>query len=89
MTVQNILEDQIFSSGWTEYDPNIQSNEMYQDRAGRVVGLWIKPAGFGWQWETFGTFDQILESGSAENEVDAKNAAEASARRILLASQQA
>lgn len=85
MTVQNIREDQIVSSGWTDYDPNIQSNEMYQDRAQRVVGLWIRPAGAGWQWEVFDTCDQVLESGSEHSEIDAKNAAEASAKRILLA----
>lgn len=85
MAVQNILADAIWSSGWTDYDQNIRSNEMYQRQAGRVVGLWIKPAGDDWQWEVFGDGDVTLETGIERSETDAKTAAEASSKRILLA----
>ncbi|WP_316232950.1 hypothetical protein [Bradyrhizobium sp. SZCCHNPS2010] len=84
-TVTTLREDEVFVTGWTDCDPHTSLSEMYRKRAKLVVGLWIKADGGRWQWEVYDVRDQVLESGREQSDIDARTAAEASAKRILLA----
>jgi hypothetical protein len=86
MTVSPIRKNKVLQFGeWSIDHPDHQLAEMFNNKGGHLVGLGVRVIELGWLWETVNPRDEVLDFGIEQNNPAAKLAAEASAKRILLA----
>lgn len=86
MTVRPIRKNKILQfSEWSIDRADDQLAEMFNTKARHLVGLGVRVIELGWLWETVNARNEVLDFGIEHNNSAAKLAAEASAKRILLA----